>query len=94
MLFKAFAGGEDDLVASKQRRDVGDDSAEMLRGRDAEEDVGLEDGSGKIGGDFDVDGEGKAGEVWQIFSGVGELLGERSGVRPEEELVASAACQR
>ena len=66
-LFDALAGAEDDLVCGEQRRDVGDDAAEMLRGRDAEEDVGFEDGAGQIGGDVDVDGEGEAGEVGEVL---------------------------
>src|ERR1700704_1250594 len=65
----------------------------MLRWRDAEEDVGFEDGAGEVGGDLDVDGEGEAGKVVKIFSGVGELLGECGGVGPEAELVAAAACE-
>ncbi len=73
---------------------MGDDAAEMLRGCDAEEDVGFEDGAGQIGGDVDVDGEGEAGEVREVFAGVGELVGEFGGVRPEAELVAAAARER
>src|SRR5260370_28204837 len=61
-LLDALAGAEDNLVSCKQRGDVGDDSAQMLRWGDAEEDVGFEDGAGEVGGDLDVGGEGEAGE--------------------------------
>jgi hypothetical protein len=47
----------------------------MLRGRDAEKDVGFEDGAWQVGGDVDVYGEGKAGKVGEVFAGVGELFG-------------------
>ena len=66
----------------------------MLRGCDAEEDVGFEDGAGQIGGDVDVGGEGEAGEVAEILACVGELVGECGGVGPEAELVAAAAGER
>ena len=62
---------------------MGDDAAKMLRGGDAEEDVGFEDSAGKVGGDVDVGREGEAREIGQILAGVGELFGEsrRSGTR-------------
>ncbi len=70
---------------------MGDDAAQMLRWSDAEEDVGLEDGAGQVGGDVDVGRKSEAGKVGEVFAGVGELLGEGGGVRPEAELVAAAA---
>ena len=91
---EALGGAEDDLVAGEQRGDVGDDAAEMLGGRDAEEDVGFEDGGGEVGGDVDAGGEGEAGEIGEVFAEVVELLGERRGVGPEDDLVAAAAGER
>src|SRR5260370_26257302 len=93
-LLNAFAGAEDDLVSGKQRGDVGDDTAQVLRRGDAEEDVGFEDGAREVGGDLDIDWEGEAGEVGKVFTGVGELLGECGGVGPEAELVPAAARER
>jgi hypothetical protein len=66
----------------------------MLRWRDAEKDVGFEDGEWEIGGDLDIDREGEAGKVAKVFACIGELLGERSGVGPEAKLVAAAARER
>ena len=60
-LLDALAGAEDDLVGGEERGDVGDDAAEVLRGDDAEDDVGLEDGAGEVGGDVDVAGRVKPG---------------------------------
>ena len=92
-LLDALAGAEDDLVGGEEWGDVGDDVAEVLGGDDAEDDVGLEDGAGEVGGDGDVGGEGEAGEVGEVLAGVGELIGERGGVAPEDEVVAAAACE-
>src|ERR1700733_3494530 len=61
----------------------------MLRGCDAEEDVGFEDGAGQVGGDLDVGGGGESGGGGKIFAGVGE----RGGVGPEAELMSAAACE-
>ena len=36
-----------------------------------------------------VCGEGEAGQIGEIFAGVGELVGEGGGVRPEAELVSA-----
>ena len=71
--------------------ELGDDGAEMLRGSDAEEDVGGGGGAEEVGGDADVGGEDEAGEVAAIFAGVVELFGVRGGVGPEAELVSAAA---
>ena len=93
VLLDAFAGADDDLFAREQGANVGDDVAQMLRWRDAEEYVGLEDGAWKVGGDEDVRGQREAGKVGEIFAGVVELLGQWHGVGPEDEVVASATSQ-
>ena len=66
----------------------------MLRGGDAEEDVGFEDGAGEVGGDVDVYGQGETREIGQVFAGFAELIGEGGGVGPQEELMSSATGER
>jgi hypothetical protein len=53
-----------------------DDAAQVLRWGNAEQDVGLKDGCRKIAGYGDIERQGKAGEIGQIFAALGELLGE------------------
>ena len=55
---------------------MGDDTAQVLRGGDAEEDIGLEDSAGQIGGDLNAGGKSEAGKIRQVFAGFGELFGE------------------
>src|SRR5690348_3974212 len=66
----------------------------MLRRRDAQQNVRLEDGARQVAGDEDVRRKGEARQIRQVFAHVVELFGQRDGVRPEDQLVSAATRQR
>ena len=93
VVFNAFGGADDDLAGTEPGANASQRGAQEFGRDDGDDDVSLAE-DGFAGGDNDFRRDGKAGEKEGVFSGGGDLPGFLHAVRPEGDVVATAAVER